>query len=59
MVWHTSEDFTSIKNIAAASVLSLQSAGIERSEFYTPETNCFAVDSDALFRKKSLDIMVT
>ena len=41
------EDFIDVQSVAVSSVLSLQPAGITRSEFYTPETYQFSSDSDA------------
>ncbi len=50
------EDFSEVDGIAVTSVLELQAAGINRSEFYTPETDCFTADGDASFGQKILDI---
>jgi len=40
------EDLINEESIAVASVLSLQSAGINGTEFDAPEANCFATDGD-------------
>ncbi len=43
------EDFINEESIAVALVLPLQSARIDSPEFYTPEADRFAADSDASF----------
>ncbi len=52
------EDFSEVDGIAVTSVLELQAAGINRSEFYTPETDCFTADGDASFGQEILGITV-
>jgi hypothetical protein len=42
-----------------AAVLSLQSTGINRTQFNVPETDRFAADGDAAFCREILDIAVT
>ena len=58
MVRHTGEDLVDVEGIAVTPVLALQAAGINRSEFYTPETDCFTADGDASFGQEVLDITV-
>jgi hypothetical protein len=41
------EEFINEESIAVALVLPLQSARIDSPEFYTPEADRFAADSDA------------
>ena len=53
------EGFINVKSVAVASVSSLQSVGINRAEFNTPETDCFAADSDAPLGQRIFDIAVT
>ena len=43
------EDFIEVEGIAKALVLSLQATGINGTEFYAPEADRFAADSDATF----------
>ena len=45
------EDFIDVESIAIASVVSLQAAGINGSEFDTPEADGFATESDASLGK--------
>ncbi|MCP4950600.1 MAG: hypothetical protein GY922_01965 [Proteobacteria bacterium] len=53
------EDFVDVEGIAVASVLALQSAGINRSEFYAPETYRLSSDSDASFGEEVFDVAMT
>jgi hypothetical protein len=53
------EDFIDEKNITVASVLSLQSTGIYRTEFDTPPPDRFSGYSDSSLRQKIFDIPVT
>jgi hypothetical protein len=50
------KDFADVECVAVASVLSFQSAGINRPEFDTPETDSFSADSDAPFSEQIFDI---
>ena len=50
------EDFIDEEGIAEALVSTFQAAGIYGSELDTPETDCFAGDSDAAFCQKVFDI---
>lgn len=59
MVRRTGGNFIEVEGIAKALVLSPQSAGIHWAELDTPESNCFAGDSNAAFRQEILDIPVT
>ena len=59
MIRHTGEDLVDAEGIALTPVLALQAAGINRSEFYTPETECFTADGDASFGQEILNIAVT
>ena len=43
------EDFIDVKGISVASMTSLQTAGINRSEFDTPQPDCFTADGYAPF----------
>ena len=52
------EDFIDEEGVAVTSVLALQSAGINRSEFYAPETDCFTADGDAALGQEIFDISV-
>jgi len=49
MVRHTGKDFINVEGVAIASVLSLQPAGLNRSEFDAPKTDGLAGYSDASF----------
>ena len=59
MVRHTGEYFIDVEGITVASVLSLQSAGINGSELDAPEPDRFASDSDATLGQQIFDIAVT
>ena len=59
MVRHTGEYFIDEEGVAVTSVLALQAAGINRSEFYTPETDCFTAHGNASFGREVLDITMT
>ena len=50
------KDFIDIKGIAIASMLSLQSFGVEGTELDAPKTDRFAADSNASLRQKIFDI---
>ncbi len=52
------EDPVDVEGIAVTPVLALQAAGINRSKFYTPETDCLTADGDASFGREVLDITV-
>ncbi len=39
-------------------MLALQSAGINHSEFYAPETDCFTADGDASLGQEIFDVSV-
>ncbi len=52
------EDFINVESVAEASVFSLQSAGINGSEFYTPEADRFSADSDASFSQEVFNVPV-
>ena len=39
-----------------ATVLAFQSAGVNGTEFYTPEADCFAANRDASFSEQVLNI---
>jgi hypothetical protein len=52
------DGFRHVEGIALSSVLSLQSACINGSEFITPEANRLATDGDASLGQKVLDIAV-
>ena len=52
------EDLIDVEGITIASVLSLQSTGINGTEFYTPEADCFATDGDSAFSEKVFDVTV-
>ena len=58
MVRHTGEDLVDVEGITVTLVLALQAAGINRSEFYTPETDCFTADGDASFGQEIFNIAV-
>ena len=53
------ENFVDVEGIAVASVLALQSAGIDGPEFYAPETDRFAGDNDTSLSQKIFEILVT
>lgn len=53
------KDFVDKEGIAVASVLSLQPAGINSPELYTPEPDAFTADRDTSFREEILDVAVT
>jgi hypothetical protein len=53
------EDFINKECIAVASVLSLQSAGVNGSEFDAPQTDSFSTDRDPTFGQKIFDIAGT
>ena len=53
------EDFSDVEGIAITTVLSLQSASINRAEFDAPEANCFSADCNAPFGEQVFNIAVT
>lgn len=53
------KDFVDKKGLVIASVISLQPAGINRSEVHTPEPDGFTADRDAWFREGIFDVPVT
>ena len=59
MVRHTGEDFINVGGITEASMLSLNSSGVQRAKLYAAETNCFVTDSDASFSEQVLNITMT
>tara|TARA_R110002072_G_scaffold123352_2_gene258608 strand:+ start:1681 stop:1971 length:291 start_codon:yes stop_codon:yes gene_type:complete len=52
------EDFIDVESITIASVFSLQSWGVNGSEFDTPKTHRFAADSDTSLSQEIFDIAV-
>ena len=52
------EDFVNVEGVAVASMLSLQSAGINGSELVTPEADRFATDGYAALGEKIFNISV-
>jgi len=52
------EDFINVKGVAIAPVLSLQSPGVNGSEFDAPKTDGLASDDDSSFSQEVLDISV-
>jgi hypothetical protein len=50
------EEFIDIEGIAVATMLTLQAAGINNSEFDTPNPDRFSADSDASLSKEVFDI---
>jgi len=52
------EYFIDIERITKSSVLTLQTAGINGSEFYTPEADRFSADSDTSLSKEVFNIPV-
>ena len=50
------ESFIDVEGVAVASVISLQSAGINGTKFYAPQTDCFPANSDASLGEKIFDI---
>ena len=53
------EDFIDVESVTVATVLSLQSAGINSTELDAPEANRFSGYSDASFGEKILNISMT
>ena len=53
------EDFIDVESVAIASVLSLQSAGINGTEFDAPQANCFAANCDASLSENVFNIQMT
>ena len=47
MVRHTGKDFIDVKGIAVATMILLQSSGVQSSEFDAPEADRFPSDDDA------------
>ena len=56
MVRHTGEDFINVEGVAKASMLSFQSSGVESTEFYAPEADRFAANSDPSFGEQIFNI---
>ena len=52
------KNFIDEKCVTIATVLSLQSSGVEITEFYAPEADRFAADSDASLSQKIFNITV-
>ncbi len=52
------EDLINVEGVAVAPVLSLQSSGVQRTEFDAPEANRFAGDSYATLSQQIFDISV-
>jgi hypothetical protein len=50
------EDFIDKEGVTIAAVLSFQAAGIDSSEFDTPEADCFSTDGDAAPSEQIFDI---
>ena len=46
MVRHTGEDFIDVEGVAESSVLSLQAAGVDRTELDAPQADCLSGYSD-------------
>ncbi len=53
------KDLIDEEDVTVASVLPLQSSGVESSELDTPESDGLAADSDASFGQQIFDIAVT
>jgi hypothetical protein len=53
------EYFIDVEGVTKSSVLSLQSAGINGTEVYTPEADCFSADDDASLGQQVFDIAMT
>ena len=53
------KDFIDVEGIAIATMLLLQSPGVNSTELDTPESNRFAADRDASFCQQILNISVT
>jgi hypothetical protein len=58
MVRHIGEDFIDVERVAVTLMLPLQSTGVYRSEFDTPESDRFSADGDAAFSEEIFDITV-
>ena len=52
------EDFTDVERVAEALVFSLQTAGINCTEFDTPQTDRFSGYSDAPFNQEIFNVSV-
>ena len=52
------EDFVDVKDIAVASMLSFQAAGINGAEFDAPQADRFAADGDPSFSQQVFDVAV-
>ena len=59
MVRHTGKDFIDEECVAVASVLPFQSAGINGTEFDTPESDGFSADYDSALSQEIFDVSVT
>ena len=53
------EDFIDVEGVTVASVFSLQSSGVESSEFNAPEPDRFSGYGDTPFGQEIFDIAVT
>jgi len=58
MVRHSGEDLVDVESITIATVLPLQSAGINGSKFDAPQADRFTGYSDASFCEQIFDIAV-
>ena len=56
MPFYFYENFIDIEGIVVATMLTLQAAGINGSEFDTPQADCFAGYSDATFSEQIFNI---
>ena len=52
------EDLVNVEGVTVALVLSLQAAGINGTEFDTPQANRLAADDNATFSQEVFDIAV-
>ena len=52
------EDFIDVERVSVTTVLSLQSAGINGTEFYAPETDRFSADGYASLSQQTFNISV-
>ena len=43
------EDLINVESIAIATMIFLQSSGVQSSKFDAPQTDCFTADNDASF----------
>jgi hypothetical protein len=59
MVRHTGEDLIDVEGVAVTTMISLQSPGVNSTEFDAPKTDRLQRDDDATFSQKIFDIAVT